>query len=113
MKLASIRPVWTIQAPGGPALSARHFRLDFVPIATERYFLLCRDDVLPTPACQKVLALLRDPDFRAVLAELPGYDPEASGTVTPLAQAYPVFGEGAEASGAGTPARVRRVASRR
>ncbi len=72
---------------------ARHFKLDFVPIAAERYFLLCRDDVMPTAACQKVLALLRDPAFRTTLAALPGYDPTAAGTATPLAQAYPGFAE--------------------
>ena len=72
---------------------ARHFKLDFAPIAKERYFLLCRDDVLPTPAAQKVLAVLRDPSFQAVLSQLPGYDPACAGVVMPLAQAYPALGE--------------------
>ncbi|WP_298433909.1 substrate-binding domain-containing protein [Ottowia sp.] len=68
---------------------ARHFKLDFVPIAAERYFLLCRDDVMPTPVMQTVLAVLRDPEFQSTLASLPGYDPAAAGRVTSLAQAYP------------------------
>lgn len=72
---------------------ARHFKLDFVPIASERYFLLCRDDVMPTAACQRVLALLRDPDFQATLRDLPGYDPAAAGTAMPLVQAYPGLAE--------------------
>jgi molybdate transport repressor ModE-like protein len=70
---------------------ARQFKLDFVPIATERYFLLCRDDVMDGAALQTVLAALREPAFRARLADLPGYDPRAAGTVTPLAQAYPAI----------------------
>lgn len=76
---------------------ARHFKLDFVPIATERYFLLCRDDVMQTPVMQTVLAMLRDKDFRSTLADLPGYDPVAAGTATPLAQAYPALAEPSDA----------------
>lgn len=68
---------------------ARQFKLDFVPVATERYFLLFRDEVMGTPAATTVLATLHDADFRAMLALLPGYDPVAAGTVMPLAQAYP------------------------
>ena len=70
---------------------ARQFRLDFVPMATERYFLLCRNDVMATPALQKVLSLLRDPAFRATLQDLPGYDAAASGTAVALEQAYPAL----------------------
>jgi len=68
---------------------ARQFKLDFVPIATERYFLLCRGDVMHTPAMQTVLAALRDPGFQARLASLPGYDPAAAGHALPFRQAYP------------------------
>lgn len=68
---------------------ARQFRLDFVPVATERYFLLCRNDVMATPALQRVLSLLQDPAFRAALQELPGYDAAASGNVVALTEAYP------------------------
>lgn len=71
---------------------ARRFKLDFVPIATERYFLLCRNDVMDTPALKAVLAALRDPAMRALLAALPGYDATAAGTVTPARVAYPTLG---------------------
>lgn len=70
---------------------ARQFKLDFVPVATERYFLLCRSGVMATPALQAVLQALHDPTFRQLLAALPGYDPAAAGAVTPLAEAYPVL----------------------
>ncbi len=68
---------------------ARHFKLDFVPIASERYFLLCRDDLVPTPALQEVLASLRSPAFRDTLTTLLGYDPTSVGTAMPLHEAYP------------------------
>jgi molybdate transport repressor ModE-like protein len=73
---------------------ARQFRLDFVPLATERYFLLCRDDVMASPALQTVLAVLREPAFRTTLQALPGYDARAAGTATLLEQAYPALGGG-------------------
>jgi len=70
---------------------ARQFRLDFVPIATERYFLLCRQAEQATPALQAVLATLRDPAMREALSELPGYDPAALGEVRPLREVYPAL----------------------
>lgn len=72
---------------------ARQFKLDFVPIAVERYFLLCRNDVMHTPAMQTVLAALRDPQFQAVLGKLPGYNPAEAGVATPLYEAFPFFSE--------------------
>ncbi|MCA0241379.1 MAG: helix-turn-helix transcriptional regulator [Proteobacteria bacterium] len=74
---------------------ARHFKLDFVPLASERYFLLCRDDVMDGAAMQAVLAALRDPGFKSQLAALPGYDPAAAGRATPLAEVYPAIDEAA------------------
>ncbi|MFY9511350.1 MAG: substrate-binding domain-containing protein [Rubrivivax sp.] len=70
---------------------ARQFKLDFVPIASERYFLLCRDEVVQNPALQTVLSALRDPAFQAVLDGLPGYNPAAAGTVAALREVYPVL----------------------
>jgi molybdate transport repressor ModE-like protein len=70
---------------------ARHFKLDFVPMATERYFLLCRDGVMDTPAMQTVLTALRDPGFLTTLATLPGYDPTTAGRTLRLREAYPLL----------------------
>lgn len=72
---------------------ARHFKLDYVPLANERYFLLCRTAVIDMPAMQVVVAALRDPGLRDVLNALPGYDASASGTVTPLRDAFPALAE--------------------
>lgn len=70
---------------------ARQFKLDFVPIASERYFLLCRDAAIDSPVVQRVLAVLRDADFRAGLSALPGYDAAEAGALQPLAEAYPAL----------------------
>ena len=73
---------------------ARDFKLDFVPLATERYFLLCRDELMSTPAMQTVLSVLREPRFLKSLAGLPGYNATGAGAVMPLSRAYPGLGDG-------------------
>lgn len=70
---------------------ARHFKLDYVPLANERYFLLCRTALMDSPAMQTVVAALRDPALREALHALPGYDPAIAGTVTPLREAFPAL----------------------
>ncbi|WP_051244393.1 substrate-binding domain-containing protein [Azohydromonas australica] len=88
----------------GVETPARQFKLDFVPLASERYFLLCRSPLVDTPAVQQVLAALRDPAFRQLLDALPGYDAAIAGQVLKLEEAFaalngPGFGEGTLASG--------------
>jgi molybdate-binding protein len=68
---------------------ARHFKLDYVPIANERYFLLFRSAVVDSAPAQAVIAALRDPALRGVLNALPGYAAAIAGTVTPLREAFP------------------------
>lgn len=72
---------------------ARQFKLDYVPIANERYFLLCRTELMASPGVGTIVAALRDPGLQAVLNGLPGYDPAIAGAVTPLLQAFPALAE--------------------
>ena len=72
----------------GVETPARHFHLDFLPLANERYFLLCSAETLAGPMMQAALARLRDPAFQAVLDGLPGYDARHAGRVAPLARAF-------------------------
>ena len=72
---------------------ARHFKLDYVPLANERYFLLCRTALMDSPAMKSVVSALRDPAMREVLDALPGYDPAIAGVVTPLREAFPTLAE--------------------
>jgi molybdate transport repressor ModE-like protein len=72
---------------------ARHFKLDFVPLANERYALLCRTALTDSAPVQAIVAALRDPALRDALNALPGYDAAISGTVTPLREAYPSLAE--------------------
>lgn len=67
----------------GLEVPARRFRLDFVPLATDRYFFLCREALLAEPKMARIVAALRDPVLRAEIGALPGYDAARAGQVEP------------------------------
>ena len=90
---------------------ARHFKLDFLPLATERYFAICRRDALERPGIAEVLAILRSDPFRAAVDALPGYRASRCGQVTLLADVLAAVGvtnvtaSCGSATNAGTPGR--------
>lgn len=61
--------------------AASRFKLDFLPLAEETYFLACRADTLELPAMQSLLEMLRSTGFAEQVAKLPGYDADQSGEV--------------------------------
>ena len=67
---------------------ARYFQLDFMPLVTERYVLVCHRAALDHPVAQALLRLLVDPAFRSGINALPGYDARAAGSVTPWTEAF-------------------------
>ena len=67
---------------------ARRFGLDFIPLATERYFFVCREADLLKPALAHVLSLLRSDGFQAAVNALPGYRAVQCGEVQSVAQAF-------------------------
>lgn len=73
----------------GLEVPARRFGLGFVPLLTERYFFVCRDEVLHEPVMRDFLAVLGEADLRAKIAQLPGYDPSAAGRIEPARQLFP------------------------
>jgi molybdate transport repressor ModE-like protein len=68
---------------------ARQFKIDFVPVASERYFLLCREPSLSLPQVQAMLEILRSREFRAAVDRLSGYAASDSGRVQTLREAFP------------------------
>jgi molybdate transport repressor ModE-like protein len=73
----------------GVETPARHFKLDFTPIASERYFLLCREESLARPQVQAVIAILRDGGFQTEIDQLQGYAATDAGVVKTLAEVFP------------------------
>jgi len=73
---------------------ARHFKLEFIPLANERYFLTCRRTALDHPGVQQLLAVLRTEDFRAEVDRLPGYDARRCGQTQALGEVLAEAGLG-------------------
>jgi len=73
----------------GVQAAAEQFGLAFVPVATERYFLICRQDTLEHPTVRDVLALLGSEAFSELLAALPGYAPDRPGEVATIPDLLP------------------------
>lgn len=63
----------------GLRADAMRFRLDFVPLAVERYFLAFSRSAIRSQAMQGLLDVLQGRDFAQHVARLPGYDTAKSG----------------------------------
>ncbi|MFZ5567378.1 MAG: substrate-binding domain-containing protein [Pseudomonadota bacterium] len=61
----------------GIEAAARARGLDFVPLVTEDYHLVCLKSALEEPAVQALCRVLQSPDWPALLLQLPGYRPAA------------------------------------
>jgi molybdate transport repressor ModE-like protein len=76
----------------GLELPARQFKLDFLPLARERYFVVARKDALEGPLVARALEILRSPEFHAEINLLPGYDAAHCGEVHALSDVLAVAG---------------------
>ncbi len=72
----------------GVETPARRFNLDFVPIQTERYFLLCNQRRLDDPLLRQMLHTLGSASFHEAIDLLPGYQAGHCGQVFELEQAF-------------------------
>ena len=73
----------------GVKAAAVAYRLDFVPVCTERYYLACHANALDAPAMRKLIALLRSPAFRDAVVALPGYTASQAGMLLESLEAAP------------------------
>ncbi len=75
----------------GPGIesAAQQFGLDFIPLVTEDYFLVCLKEALEQPAVLKLRQALASPAWVHALATLPGYQPAQAGEVLALTRALP------------------------
>jgi molybdate transport repressor ModE-like protein len=64
----------------GLRAAAARYSLEFVPLATERYYLASARRSLREAPFQALLATLRSREFAAAVAALPGYDIAMAGT---------------------------------
>lgn len=80
----------------GVETAARQFDLDFIPLLTERYFLVCETRMLSDTRFLPILEFLQTSEFRTEVSKLPGYDAGETGTAMSLPEAFPKadFGAG-------------------
>jgi molybdate-binding protein len=67
----------------GIQAAAALYRLDFVPLIVEHYYLACRTGHVDSPPMQRLLAFLREARFSGIVAELPGYAAHRAGRILP------------------------------
>jgi molybdate-binding protein len=76
----------------GVETPARQFKLDFVPIQTERYFLLCEERSLEAPVVRAMLAIIQGDEFKNTVNRLPGYQAtESTGVVADPRSTFPTL----------------------
>lgn len=73
----------------GIAAAAQLAGLDFVPLAEERYHLVCLKSALQQPSIGALLQLLKSPHWQAKLAQIAGYSAEQSGDVLSMRRVLP------------------------
>lgn len=70
---------------------ARQFKLEFIPLQQESYFLLCRAEQLGAPNVLQFLEVLRSAEFQRDVNGLPGYSLDRMGDVQTVVEALPPF----------------------
>ena len=73
----------------GIAAAAQRAGLDFVPLADERYHLVCLKSALAQPGIQALLQLLKTPVWQAEVARIAGHVACQSGEVLSMRQVLP------------------------
>jgi molybdate transport repressor ModE-like protein len=73
----------------GIAAAAEAAGLDFVPLAQERYHLVCLKSALNQPGVQTLLQTLQDQVWQDLIARVPGYRTHESGQVLSMRAVLP------------------------
>jgi molybdate transport repressor ModE-like protein len=74
----------------GVETAARQFDLEFIPLLSERYLLVCDQKLLDDPRFVPVMKLLQTSEFRMEVNKLPGYDAVDTGKLMSIADAFPL-----------------------
>ncbi len=69
--------------------AARQFKLDFMPIAKERYMLACRNVSLRQAPIQEMIRLLKGAEFQRIVGPVPGYTLDNPGDIVEIKDILP------------------------
>ena len=67
---------------------ARNFDLDFIPIASERYFVAFNKETLNKNKLQKLISIIEDKEFEKSINDLPGYSFSECGKIQKFDQVF-------------------------
>jgi molybdate-binding protein len=73
----------------GIAAAAQQAGLDFVPLAEERYHLVCLKSALAQPGIAALMQLLQTPQWQSQIDKIPGYSAQQSGQVLSMRRVLP------------------------
>jgi molybdate transport repressor ModE-like protein len=70
----------------GVETAARQFNLDFIPLLSERYFLICEKMLMQDPALKPIRDLLSGKEFQIDINRLAGYDGSEAGKIMEVSE---------------------------
>ena len=73
----------------GIEAAARQFDLEFVPIASERYFLTAYQNSMRQSTFQEFISAIKSNEFKNIIARLPGYDASHAGEFKSIRKIFP------------------------
>lgn len=91
----------------GVETAARQFDLDFVPLLSERYFLVCTRELLQDARFTAILTLLKTSEFRTEVNKLPGYDVADTGIPMTVRAAFPLAAKSGKTASRAVRARLK------
>lgn len=72
----------------GVEAAARQFNLDFIPITSEYYLMICHHRTLQQEAMQRFLEIIRGEAYQQAVAKLPGYSPDECGQIVSVDEIF-------------------------
>lgn len=75
----------------GIEAAARRFGLDFIPITTEYYLLVCHSRTLRQAAAVRLLDTIKGDNLQRTIAALPGYSLDHCGDVVRIEEVFPWY----------------------
>ena len=73
--------------PVGVEPAARQFKLDFIPMAQERYMFACSNASLKQAHVMELVTLLQGPEFKRMIGPVAGYTLDNPGEVMEIRDA--------------------------
>ncbi|MEY4729920.1 MAG: hypothetical protein RL020_1078 [Pseudomonadota bacterium] len=80
-----------VDAGFGLRAAAEKFKLGFIPLVTEQYFLVCTKEKLSDPGTESLIAYLKSKDCKTRIEAMAGYDASDCGKIASLKVALPWY----------------------